>query len=78
MCVWCTVQVVVYTRVMVVYSGVVAAVYSGVVVVHSGVVVVVYNIWYTITIWCSARGLMVVYDALGADWARGGSCLVSL
>ena len=70
MCVWCTAQVVVYTRVMVVYSGVV--------VVHSGVVVVVYNIWYTITIWCSARGLMVVYDALGADWARGGSCLVSL
>ena len=22
--------------------------------------------------------VVVVYDALGADWARGGSCLVSL
>ena len=59
MCVWCTVQVVVYSGVMVVYSGVMV-VYSGVVVVYSGVVVV------------------VVYDALGADWPRGGSCLVSL
>ena len=42
-------------------------VYSGVVVaVYMGVVVVVYS------------GVVVVYDALGADWARGGSCLVSL
>ena len=42
--------------------------YSRVVVaVYSGVVVVVYS-----------GVVVVVYDALGADWARGGSCLVSL
>ena len=45
-----------------VYSGVVV-----VVVVYCGLVVVVYS-WVVV----------VVYDAVGADWARGGSCLVSL
>ena len=39
--------------------------YSGVVVVYNRVVVAVYSV-------------VVVYDALGADWTRGGSCLVSL
>ena len=51
-----------YSGVMVVYSGVVM------VVVYCRLVVVVYS-WVVV---------VVVYDALGADWARGGSCLVSL
>ena len=47
--------------------------YSGVMLVYSGVVVAVYS-----RVVVAVYSGVVVYDALGADWARGGSCLVSL
>ena len=61
-----------YSGVMLVYSWVVVAVYSVVVVVYSGMMLV-----YSRVVVAVYSGV-VVYDALGADWTRGGSCLVSL
>ena len=50
--------------------------YSGVMVVYSGVVMVVVYCGLVVVVYSWV--VVVVYDAVGADWARGGSCLVSL